>query len=171
MTPQDDSRHSPTVHTNRSPKVRKVKRLRRTKEIVGWREWIQLPDLGVPRVKVKVDTGARSSCLHAFNVEVVQEADRQMVHFDIHPLQNSIAGTVRASAELIEYRVVRSSSGHEELRPVIRTLVAMGEMAWPIEVTLTNRDQMGFRMLLGRRAIATRYWVDPAKSYVQSAKS
>lgn len=76
-----------------------------------------------------------SSCLHAFNVEVVQEADRQMVHFDIDPLQNSIAGTVRASAELIEIALVRSSSGHEELRPVIRTLVAMGEMAWPIEVT------------------------------------
>ncbi len=170
-TPQDDLMKSSTAHESSTAPGRKVKRLRRKKGVIGWREWIQLPELGVPRIKVKVDTGARSSCLHAFNVEVVQEADRQIVHFDIHPLQNSIAGTVRASAELIEYRVVRSSSGHEELRPVIRTLVALGEIAWPIEVTLTNRDQMGFRMLLGRRAIATRYRVDPAKSFVQSAKS
>ncbi len=152
-------------------KASKVKRTRRYKGVVGWREWIQLPDLGVPRVKVKVDTGARSSCLHAFNVEVVEEEGRHMVHFDIHPLQDSVVGTVRASAELLEHRVIRSSSGHEELRPVIRTHVALGDYAWPIEVTLTNRDQMGFRMLLGRRAIATRYTVDPAKSYLQSKKT
>jgi hypothetical protein len=153
-----------------TPKRRKVKRKRPAKGIVGWREWLQLPGLGVDRIKVKVDTGARSSCLHAFNVEVVQEMDRKVVHFDVHPVQSSTAGTVRASAELVEYRSVRSSSGHCELRPVIRTLVTFGEITWPIEVTLTNRDQMGFRMLLGRRAIASRFTVDPAKSYVQSAK-
>lgn len=147
---------------------KKVRRILKPVTVVGWREWLLLPHLCETPIKVKVDTGARSSCLHAFNVEVVQENGVQSVYFDIHPLQNSTDKTVRVSSPLIEYRTIRSSSGHEELRPVIRTQAKFGDTIWPIEVTLTNRDQMGFRMLLGRRALAHRFIVDPAKSFVQA---
>ncbi len=150
------------------PSKKKVKRILKPATVVGWREWLRLPGLCETRIKVKVDTGARSSCLHAFNVEVVEENGLQMVYFDIHPIQNSTDKTVRVSSPLIEYRTIRSSSGHEELRPVIRTQARFGETSWPIEITLTKRDQMGFRMLLGRRALAHRFIVDPAKSFVQS---
>lgn len=149
---------------------KKLRRVLKPATIVGWREWLQLPDLCETRIKVKVDTGARSSSLHAFNVEVREENGQQVVHFDIHPIQNSTDKTVRVSLPLIEYRTIRSSSGHEELRPVIRTVACFGEVTWPIEITLTNRDQMGFRMLLGRRAMAQRFIVDPAKSFVQTRR-
>lgn len=149
---------------------KKARRVLKQATVVGWREWLRLPDLCDTRIKVKVDTGARSSCLHAFNVEVQEEDGQQIVRFDIHPIQNSTEKTVRVSSPLIEYRTVRSSSGHEELRPVIRTLARFGEITWPIEITLTNRDQMGFRMLLGRRAMAHRFIVDPAKSFLQSRR-
>lgn len=149
---------------------KKVKRILKPATVVGWREWLLLPDLCETRIKAKVDTGARSSCLHAFNVEVIEENGLQVVYFDIHPIQNSTDKTVRVSSLLIEFRSIRSSSGHEELRPVIRTYARFGEISWPIEITLTNRDQMGFRMLLGRRALAHRFIVDPAKSFVQSRR-
>jgi hypothetical protein len=149
---------------------KKVKRVLKPVTIVGWREWLRLPDFCETPIKVKVDTGARSSCLHAFNVEVIEENGQPVVYFDIHPIQNSIDKTVRVSSPLIEYRTIRSSSGHAELRPVIRIQARVGETNWPIEITLTNRDQMGFRMLLGRRAMAHRFIVDPAKSFVQSPR-
>jgi len=160
------------VTDNSEPRLpkKKVRRVLKPATVVGWREWLRLPELCVTRIKVKVDTGARSSCLHAFNVEVVEEDGLQLVYFDIHPIQNSTAKTVRVASPLIEYRTIRSSSGHEELRPVIRTHARFGETTWPIEVTLTNRDQMGFRMLLGRRAMAHRFIVDPAKSFMQSRR-
>ncbi len=147
---------------------RKIKRILKPATVIGWREWLKLPEFCDTSIKVKVDTGARSSCLHAFNVEVIEENGLKMVHFDIHPIQNSIHKTVRVSSRLIEYRTIRSSSGHEELRPVIRAQAKLGDTIWPIEITLTNRDQMGFRMLLGRRALAHRFIVDSAKSFVQS---
>lgn len=147
---------------------KKARRVLKPALVVGWREWLKLPDLCKTPIKVKVDTGARSSSLHAFNVEVIDENGQQVVHFDIHPIQNSTDKTVRVSSPLIEYRIIRSSSGHEERRPVIRTHARFGVTTWPIEITLTNRDQMGFRMLLGRRATAHRFIVDPAKSFVQS---
>jgi hypothetical protein len=158
------------VNENSGSKLpkKKAKRVRKPATVIGWREWMRLPDLCETPIKAKVDTGARSSCLHAFNVEVIEENGLQVVYFDIHPIQNSTDKTVRVSSPLIEYRTIRSSSGHEELRPVIRTQARFGETIWPIEITLTNRDQMGFRMLLGRRAMAHRFIVDPAKSFVQS---
>ena len=161
----------PAAATKSTSDPKKVRRILKPATVVGWREWLQLPELCKTRIKVKVDTGARSSCLHAFNVQVVEEAGQQVVHFDIHPIQNSTDKTVRVTSPLIEYRTIRSSSGHEELRPVIRTLARFGDTTWPIEVTLTNRDQMGFRMLLGRRALAHRFIVNPAKSFVQSRRS
>ncbi len=153
------------------PKPKRKVRPIRAATVLGWREWLRLPELCKTRIKVKVDTGARSSCLHAFNVQVIDEDGQQIVHFDIHPLQNSTQKTVRVTSPLIEYRRIRSSSGHEELRPVIRTLARVGDTTWPIEVTLTNRDQMGFRMLLGRRALAHRFVVNPSKSFMQSKRT
>ncbi|TVQ08985.1 MAG: ATP-dependent zinc protease [Leptolyngbya sp. DLM2.Bin27] len=135
--------------------------------IIGWREWVALPVLGVPTIKAKVDTGARSSTLHAFNVERFERDGRAMVRFQAHPMQRNDDYMVAAEATLLEDRVVRNSGGQAELRPVIKTPVQVGNAQWVIELTLTNRDQMGFRMLLGRQAVRRRYLVDPGRSYLQ----
>lgn len=137
----------------------------RTKPIIGWREWVGLPDLEVKRVKVKVDTGARSSSLHAFNVEIKKVRGHKMVHFDVHPIQDS-KRSVRCEHELLEERWVRSSNGKRELRPVIRTTLHFDGDEWPIDLTLTSRDMMGFRMLLGREAIRKRFVVDAGRSFL-----
>ncbi len=138
-----------------------------TRPLLGWREWVGLPELGIDQIKAKVDTGARSSCLHAFDVRVVTEADQPWVYFTVHPVQDQAEPAVAAKARLLEYRLVRSSSGHAESRPVIETSVHVGGRTWTIELTLTNRDEMGFRMLLGRSAISKRFWIDPSKSFLQ----
>lgn len=133
---------------------------------VGWREWIALPELGIKRIKVKVDTGARSSALHAFDLEKFERDGVEMVRFRVHPQQRSGKATVVAEAKIIEYRRVRSSSGFEARRPVIVTQIELLGRSWPIELTLAARDEMGFRMLLGRQAIRRRVVVDPGRSYL-----
>lgn len=132
---------------------------------IGWREWLALPDLGIGRIKAKVDTGARSSSLHAFEVEVTGEGKHPWIHFKVHPIQRDSVTIVQCKARLHEYRYVKSSSGHRELRPIIRTAILLEDETWPIELTLTSRDEMGFRMLLGREAIRGRFVVDPNRSY------
>ena len=132
---------------------------------VGWREWAGLPDLGVEWIKAKIDTGARTSALHASNIEYFREGGRKMVRFNIHPLQRNTQLTVTAEAELLEVRKVRSSVGIVTERPVIWTHLRIGREVWPVELTLVDRDLMGFRMLIGRQAIRQRYLVDPAVSY------
>jgi len=133
--------------------------------VIGWREWVALPDLDVPAIKAKIDTGARSSALHAFNVEPFRRGDKHMVRFEVHPLQRGDHDAVSAEAELIGNRLIRSSNGHEELRPVVGMTVRLLNREWEIELTLTNRDEMGFRMLLGREALRNRFLVDPGKSF------
>jgi hypothetical protein len=133
--------------------------------VVGWREWVALPDLGVEAVKVKVDTGARSSSLHAFDIAPFRRKGRDMVRFCIHPLQRSAKNSITAEAEVLEYRTVRSSGGHETDRPVIVTPVRVQDQIWEIELTLATRDAMGFRMLLGREAVRDRFLVDPGRSF------
>ncbi|MBE7386211.1 MAG: ATP-dependent zinc protease [Leptolyngbya sp. SIO1E4] len=136
--------------------------------IIGWREWLSLPDLNVAQIKAKVDTGARSSALHAFDIEYFNQDDCSMVHFKMHPLQRNTSFTVEATAAVLGKRPVRNSGGQTQDRPVIRTLVCLGGQQWPIELTLTNRDVMGFRMLLGREAIRHRFLVDSGDSYFLS---
>jgi len=137
---------------------------------LGWREWAALPELGIDRIKVKVDTGARTSTLHAYGIDFFRQGDEDWVRFQIHPIQRNVRVSVEARARLADRRRVRSSSGHERLRPVIQTPIVLGGERWPIELTLVRRDMMGFRMLLGRQAIRKRFVVDPARSFVLSGQ-
>ncbi len=134
--------------------------------VIGWREWIALPELGVPALKVKVDTGARTSALHAVHIEEFTRRGAVWVRFEILPLQQDLHTVVSAEAPLVEYRQVRSSNGHRERRPVIATPIVLAGQQWVIELTLTNRAVMGFRMLLGREALQRRFHIDPARSYL-----
>lgn len=133
------------------------------KTVIGWREWAMLPDLGVDGIKLKVDTGAQTSCLHAIHI---RRLDGERIRFELHPLQRRSDVTITCIAGLAGERLVTSSTGHRERRPVIRTSIAMGGQQWPIEVTLTNRDSMGFRMLLGRQAMRGHLLVDAGESFL-----
>ena len=133
---------------------------------IGWREWVTLPELGISAIKAKVDTGARTSTLHAYGVRIEERDGTQFVDFRIYPVQRRRRGGIRVSAPLVGWKVIRSSSGHRTRRPVIHTSLGwMGEL-WPIELTLSNRDEMGFRMLLGRQAIRRHAVVDAARSFI-----
>ena len=135
--------------------------------LVGWREWVHLPDLlDGGWIKAKVDTGARTSALHAWDVEHFERDGVGWLRFFLHPRQHDDDHVVRAEAQLVEQREVRSSNGDVELRPVVRTTLALGAQRYDMELTLTNRDQMGFRMLLGRTGMARRLVVDPGSSYL-----
>jgi len=136
--------------------------------LIGWREWLSLPDLGIDQVKAKIDTGARSSALYAFDIELEKENHREMVVFKVHPFQHDDNYTVIARAELLENRQVKNSGGKAELRPVIITHVNLQGQIWPVELTLTHRRGMKFRMLLGREAIRNRFLVYTGRSYLQS---
>ena len=133
---------------------------------IGWREWLALPGLGVERIKAKIDTGARSSTLHAFDVEHFERDGCPWVRFQVHPRQRDTTESLPCEAELVDERLVRSSVGQQQLRPVVRTEVHLMGQTWPIEVTLTRRDVMGFRMLIGRQALRGRFVVDPGRSFV-----
>lgn len=136
--------------------------------VIGWREWVELPTLCRSPIKAKVDTGARTSSLHAFGLEISSLGDSTMATFEIQPMQRSATGAQHVSYPVQSFRTVRSSNGRDEKRPVIVVPVRLGDLTWPIEVTLTSRDQMGFRMLLGRAAIKRRFVIDPGRSYVLS---
>lgn len=137
-----------------------------TSLLIGWREWVALPELGIKRIKAKIDTGARTSALHAFQLDVYSEGGKQKVRFAIHPHQRSLKKIVHCSAELLDIRWVSDSGGHREQRHVIQTPIVMGDNSWPIEITLTSREDMRFRMLLGRTALDQNFLINPAASYL-----
>ena len=133
--------------------------------IIGWREWIALPGLGVKFVKAKIDTGARSSSLHAFDIELFEQDGVKWARFKVNPVQRKETWIVQSTAPVIDMRSIRSSSGQSEIRPVVKTAVRLLGQEFDIELTLTDRNKMGFRMLLGREAFRKRFLIDPGKSY------
>ena len=132
--------------------------------VIGWREWVSLPDLGLESIKAKIDTGARSSALHAFDLRAFTVGAKPWVRFRIHPMQHG-GPTVEAEAEVIDMRRVTNPGGRRELRPVIRTHVTLLDKQWEIDLTLTPRWGMGFRMLLGRQAVRHHFLVDAGRSF------
>ncbi|TXD35569.1 ATP-dependent zinc protease [Lujinxingia vulgaris] len=139
---------------------------KRARPIIGWREWVGLPELGLGRIKAKIDTGARTSALHAENIELFERDGEPWVRFEVRPHQRSARDGAVAEYPLHDRRVVRSSSGHEEFRVVIRPVVEVLGQRYAIDLTLTDRKAMGFRMLLGRHAVRGRFLVDPAASFL-----
>jgi hypothetical protein len=137
---------------------------------IGWREWVGLPDLRVGAIKAKVDTGARTSALHAYHIEPFRRGGALWLRFQLHPIQRSEVIKVACEARAIDERAVRNSGGGVERRYIIRTLLRLGEEVWPIELALANRDQMGFRMLLGRTALEGRALIEPGRSYLLGAR-
>ena len=142
------------------------KKTKHPKNIVGWREWIALPDLGIPAIKAKIDTGARTSAIHVFDLEEFEVNGVLMVRFGIHPLQKNTSITRLCEAPVLERRKVKNSGGHSENRYVIQTNAQISDLTWPIDVTLTNRDLMMFRMLLGRKALENRFLTNPGRSFL-----
>jgi ribosomal protein S6--L-glutamate ligase len=134
---------------------------------LGWEEWLSLPDLSLPTIKAKVDTGAKTSALHAFDIEPFGSASRPNVRFAVHPIPGNDTLIIPCSAPIIDRRDVISSNGESELRYVIETHLEVGGQRWPIEVTLTDRGSMAYRMLLGRQALRENTVVAPSERFCQ----
>lgn len=136
------------------------------KLIVGSEEWCSFSTLNIPAIKARVDSGAKTSALHAVNISPFEKDGEKWVKFDVNPLQNNGKTIIHCEAKVVDKRIVKSSSGSRESRYVIRTILGFGETSWDIELTLTNRDSMGYRMLLGREAMGGRILVDPEKHFL-----
>ncbi len=133
--------------------------------IIGFREWVNLPGLELPAIKAKVDTGAKTSSLHAYDIKLVKEKKKTFVLFKVHPLQDEFGIVAECRAPLIDTRIVTDSGGHKEERYVIHTSIVMGRIRKKIELTLTNRESMKYRMLIGREAL-DQFYIDPSQSYL-----
>jgi len=133
---------------------------------VGWREWVSLPDIGIDRIKGKIDAGARTSALHAVDLHQYFDEGVLRIRFRVYPVQRDSTSHLTCDAEVIDERSVKISAGVAEVRPVIRTNLCLGASCWPIDLTLTDRANMGFRLLLGRRALQRRVLVDPSRTFL-----
>lgn len=145
--------------------MRKTPR-KRLRQVIGWREWAGLPELGVAAIKAKIDTGARTSAIHAWNIAEHDGPGGPWVSFELHPVQRDNKVIVPCRAPVAGSREIRSSNGQIEHRVIIRTMLQLGERTWPIELSLTNRDAMGFRLLLGRAALRRHVRIDPGRSFL-----
>lgn len=146
--------------------IKPVKKL----PIIGWREWVCLPELGIGKIKAKIDTGARTSALHAFSLKPFKQNGINRITFELHPLQHNTQEVIVCTADVIDQREVTDSGGHTEMRYVIVTPLTIAGQTWPIEITLTERENMLFRMLLGRSALRKHFIVNPARSFVTTRK-
>lgn len=133
--------------------------------IIGWREWIRFPDFDNVAIKAKIDTGAQTSAIHAWNIKTFSENGEDIAQFDLHPLQDDKKTIIRAKAPIVDCRNIKSSNGQTEERIVISTQIEIAGRTWPVELTLSRRDEMGYRMLLGRTAMKNQLIVDPSKSF------
>lgn len=143
-----------------------MSKLKKQKTITGWREYVSIPELGIKLIKAKVDTGARTSALHVSNLKIVKRGQTQFAEFTVHPKQHSSKPEIHNRHKISSLRIVKSSNGMTSKRPVIRTNVMLGLEKKEIEITLVNRDLMGFRFLLGRTALRPDFIVNPGKSYL-----
>ncbi len=134
--------------------------------LTGWREWVSLPDLEVDWIKAKIDTGARTSSLHAFDIREFDREGEAWVRFRVKPWQDSQEDAVVVECPVHDRRAVRSSSGHAQERLVVQLRIRLVDREVLAEITLSNRDEMGFRMLIGREALRRGYIVDPARSFL-----
>lgn len=135
--------------------------------IIGWREWLSLPELGIPSIRAKIDTGARTSALHAFKIEPFEKNGEAWVRFYLHPYKKRRDYVVMCESAIVEQRNVTDSGGHKEQRYVIATQLNMGEHLLSVELSLTNRASMRYLMLLGRTALRDAHLiVDSAHSYL-----
>lgn len=143
----------------------------RKKNIIGWREWVDLPDLGINKIKAKIDTGARTSTLHAFDINLFKSSNNKLkVRFRVHPIQRDDNYILNCEADLLDRRFVKNSGGDTESRYIIKTMLCISNSVCPIELTLTNRTFMGFRLLLGRTAFHNKFLINPNKSFLIKPK-
>jgi hypothetical protein len=154
------------INDNKFQLINPVKKI----PVIGWREWVSLSELGIAKIKAKIDTGARTSALHAFSLKPFTENGQDRITFEIHPLQHNKSEVVSCTADVIDRREVTDSGGHTEERYVITTPLTIAGQTWPIEITLTERENMLFRMLLGRSALRKHFIVNPARSFVTTRK-
>ncbi len=159
----------PSAITDRVSRKRPATRSRAQKPMIGWREWVILPDFSPTPIKAKVDTGAVTSALHAFNLKLTTDRNGTIARFGVAPRQGLHAAKTTVECPVVGFKRVRSSNGQTELRPVVRTSVIIGDKSFEIDITLASRDEMGFRMLLGRRAVRKRFLIDPGRSFLQPA--
>lgn len=154
-------------------KIKKIlhRKIKPEKVLVGWQEWCSLPKLHLPAIKAKIDTGAKTSALHAWDIHAFHRHGELFVHFTLHPLQRNIRVTQLCTARVVDERVIMNSGGQKERRFVIMTSVSLGNRTWDIEMSLTNRDPMAFRMLLGRNALKGHLVVDPGKALIHGKLS
>ena len=143
---------------------------KRELKLIGWREWVSLPDLGIPHIKAKIDSGARTSSIHAWRIREEERDGALWVRFELHPFQGDSRGKRSCLAQVVDRRSVRSSNGLKEFRYLIKTRIGLGEDAWSMEMTLTNRDEMGFRLLLGRTTVRNRFLIHSGRSFLLSDK-